>query len=418
MIRPGTFVWMFLAAGLITPLLPAATLSSLLHEAESRNPEIAAALRGWQAAAQIPSQVRVLPDPQVSIQQFSVGSPRPFAGYTNSNFAYIGLGVSQEIPYPGKLGLRAEAAERDTAMSRARYEAARRSVFLQVKESFIQIAYLQKILEIIRRNQTVLAQIVQITESRYSLGQGTQQDVLKAQLQSTRLLGELAHNHESMSRQQALMKKLLNRAAGAELIDAGELKETPLTLSSEDLVARVREQNPEISNARESVDKQSLLVELARKDRYPDFTVGYAWQHTADQFRDYHMLTLSARLPIYHRKKLDPEVAQATAELDQSRHEYESSVQQAYFDVRDQYIAAAAASDLLKIYREGTIPQSLAAFRAGLAAYESGTQNAASVLESFLESLSLEEAYWKTLADHETALARLEQITGVTLRQE
>jgi outer membrane protein TolC len=418
MIRPGTLLWAILAAGLITPVLPAAPLSSLLHEAESRNPEIAAALRGWQATAQVPSQVRVLPDPQVSIQQLSVGSPRPFAGFTNSDFAYIGVGVSQEIPYPGKLRLRAEAAAHDAAMSRVRYEATRRTVFLQVEECFFQIAYLQKILEIIRRNRTVLAQIVQITESRYSLGQGTQQDVLKAQLQSTRLLGELTHLHQSMDRQQALMRKLLNRAADAEPVEAEELKETPLTVASEDLVARVRAQNPEISTAREAVEKQSLVLELARKDRYPDFTVQYTWQHTAEQFRDYHMLTLSARLPIYRRKKLDPEIAQATAELNQSRHEYENSVQQVYFDVRDQYIAATAASDLLKIYREGTIPQALAAFRAGLAAYQSGTQNVASVLESFLDSLSLEEAYWKTLADHETALARLEQITGVTIRQE
>jgi outer membrane protein TolC len=418
MIRPGPFFLAILAAGVVAPALPAATLSSLLREAESRNPDIAAALRGWQASAQVPSQVRVLPDPEVSVQQFSVGSPRPFAGYSNSNFAYIGLGVSQEIPYPGKLGLRAEAAQRDTAMSRARYEATRRSVFLQVKECFIRIAYLEKTLQIIQRNQRVLGQIVQISEARYSLGQGTQQDVLKAQLQSTELLSELAHHHELLSRQQALMAKLLNRSSGAEPVDADELTETPLTISSEELLARVRTQNPEISNAQEAVNKKSLLLELARKDRYPDFTVQYSWQHTAEQFRDYHMLTFSARLPIYRRKKLDPAITQATEGLNQSRREYESSVQEAYFDVRDQYIAATTASELLKIYREGSIPQALGVFRAGLAAYQEGTQNVAPVLESFLDSLSLEEAYWKTLAEHETALARLEEISGAAIREE
>jgi cobalt-zinc-cadmium efflux system outer membrane protein len=418
MIRPGPFLCAILAAGVLTPALPATTLSSLLREAQSRNPEIAAALRGWRASAQTPSQVRVLPDPEVSVQQLSVGSPRPFAGYSNSDFAYIGLGISQEIPYPGKLTLRAEAAQRDAAMSQARYEATRRSVFLQVKECFIQIAWLQKTLELIQRNQTVLKQIAQISEARYSLGQGTQQDVLKAQLQSTQLLSELAHHHELLSRQQALMSKLLNRAADAAPVEADELTETPLTVSSEGLLATVRTQNPEILNAQEAVNKRSLLLELARKDRYPDFTVQYSWQHTAAQFRDYHMLTFSARLPIYRTRKLDPEVTQATEGLNQSRREYESSVQQAYFDVRDQYIAATTASELLKIYREGTIPQALAVFRAGLAAYQAGTQNVASVLESFLDSLSLEEAYWKTVADHETALARLEEITGVAIRKE
>jgi outer membrane protein TolC len=412
------FVPAVVAAGLLAPTLPATTLSSLLREAEGHNPDIAAALRGWQAAAQVPSQLTVLPDPQVSVQHFSVGSPRPFAGYSNSNFGYLGFGVSQDIPYPGKRRLRAESAQRDAAMSRASYETTRRSIFLQVKECYFQIAYLQKTLGVIQRNQTVLAQIVQITEARYRLGQGTQQDVLKAQLQATKLLSDLAHHHELLNRQQALMDKLLNRPGDGERIEADDLTETPLTVPADDLLAQARTQNPDISGAQEAINKQSLQVELARKDRYPDFNVQYAWQHTASPFRDYYMLTFSARLPIYRRKKLDPEIAQATEGLNQSRRQYESSVQQAYFDVRDQYIAATTSSELLKIYREGTIPQALATFRAGLTAYQAGTQDFASVLASFLDSLHFDEEYWKTLADHETAVARLEQITGATLRQE
>src|SRR5258708_9463401 len=82
--------------GLTTPL------SELLAEAEKNNPRIEAARQGWQAAKHVPTQVSTLPDPQFNLQHVSVGSPRPFAGYTNSDFAYLRLGVSQDIPYPGK----------------------------------------------------------------------------------------------------------------------------------------------------------------------------------------------------------------------------------------------------------------------------------------------------------------------------
>ncbi len=83
----------------------ATSLQDLLTEAEQNNPQIQAARQGWQAAKQVPSQVSTLPDPQFNLQQLNVGSPRPFAGYTNSDFAYVGLGVSQDFPYPGKLRL-------------------------------------------------------------------------------------------------------------------------------------------------------------------------------------------------------------------------------------------------------------------------------------------------------------------------
>ena len=86
-------------------------LSALIAEAEARNPQIAAAHHAWKAAAEVPKQMTTLPDPRITVQQFSVGSPKPFAGYTNSDFAYLGIGASQELPYRGKLRLRGQVAE-------------------------------------------------------------------------------------------------------------------------------------------------------------------------------------------------------------------------------------------------------------------------------------------------------------------
>src|SRR6185437_100751 len=197
----------------------AASLDSLLADAARDNPDIAASMHAWRAAAQAPSQVAVLPDPQVTVQSFSVGSPRPFAGYTNSDFAYVGFGISQDVPYPGKLSLRSQAAERDAAVARDRYEATRVSIVEQVKASYFELAYIQKTLALLQRDQTLLEQIEKIATARYRLGKGTQQDILKAQLQKTRILNELAHHHELMGMQQALLSKLLNRPPGADAIE-------------------------------------------------------------------------------------------------------------------------------------------------------------------------------------------------------
>src|SRR2546427_400170 len=107
-------------------------LDSLVDEADRNNPQILASRHGWKAATQVPSQVSTPPDPQITVQQLSVGSPRPFAGFSNSDFAYFGLGISQDLPYPGKLRLRGEAARRGAAAERERYEAVRRSVIDEI----------------------------------------------------------------------------------------------------------------------------------------------------------------------------------------------------------------------------------------------------------------------------------------------
>ena len=393
----------------------ATSLKQLFDEASHRNPDIAAALNAWQATAQVATQVSTLSDPQLTVQHVAVGSPRPFAGYSNSDFAYIGFGVSQDLPWPGKLRLRAEAADRDSAATRQKFEATRRDVFRQIAATYFQLGYIQKTLGVLERNQELLDQIEKIADARYRLGQGSQQDVLKAQLQKTKILNDLVHHHALMDSEQAQLKKLLNRSTDDGEIAVDDLTETPLNYTSDELLANVRTENPDVASEQEMVRKESLNVEIARKDRYPDFSVQYMWQHNAEQFRDYYMLSFSARLPIYRKRKLDPELTQAVDDLNRSRREYESRVQQVYFDVRDQYISAETASQMLKIYREGLIPQALATFRAGLAAYQAGSQDFETLLSAYLDVLNFDEEYWKTLAERETALARIEQLSGVRI---
>src|ERR1700736_871295 len=379
---------------------PATPILALLSEATQQNPEILAARRAWQAAAQVPSQVSTMPDPQVTIQHLAVGSPRPFAGFSNSDFAYIGFGISQDLPYPGKLKLKGEAAQQDAAVGREKLEAVRRSILQQVKDAYFQIAYVQQTLEVLDRNGKLLEQIEKIADGRYRVGEGSQQDILKAQLERTKLLREVAHHHELMDTQQAQLIKLLNRPPGSPEILAESLVETPLRFTSNELLEKVRSENPEVTSQQEMVKKQSLQVEIARKDRYPDFSVQYMWQHTAEQFRDYYMLSFSARIPIYRRRKLNPEMNQTVEELNRSRREYESQVQSSYFDVRNQYIAADTASQMLKIYREGLIPQALATYQAGLASYQTGTLDFESLFSTFMDVLNFDGEYWKTLMEH------------------
>jgi len=393
----------------------ATPLAKLVEEAERNNPQILAARRAWQAATQVPTQVSTLPDPELMVQQFAVGSPRPFAGFTNSDFAYIGLGVSQELPYPGKLRLRGEMAQREAASRRQQVEARRRSVIAQLKATYFRLAYIQQALGVLHRDESLLEQIEKIAEARYRVGQGNQQDVLKAQLQRTKIVQELEIQNQEMGSLEAQLKQVLNRPPNSPDITTEAISETLLPYTSDELLALVRTQNPDVATQQEMVRRESLQVELARKDFYPDFKLQYMWQHTGAPFRDYYMLTFGARLPIWRSRKQQPELAQAAEELNSSRREYEARVQDTFFEVRDQFVKAQTGGRLLKVYREGLIPQATATFDAGLAAYQVGREDFQTLLDSFLDVLNLDIEYWRTLADHETALARIEQLTGITL---
>jgi cobalt-zinc-cadmium efflux system outer membrane protein len=400
-------------AGAVTPL------SELLAEAEKNNPQIEAARQGWQAAKQVPTQVSTLPDPQFNLQQFSVGSPRPFAGYTNSDFAYIGLGISQDIPYPGKLQLKGEIAKREADVSQQLVESTRRRVLAELKAAYFQLAYLSKTLRILEQDGDLLKQVEQAADARYRSGMGTQQDVLQAQLQKTKLLREIAMHHLQVGKLEAQLKQLLSRSQESPDIETADLLETPLVQTYADLLAAAQVQNPEIASAQKMIEKQSLQVDLARKDFYPDFNVQYMWQRTdPTQFRAYYMLSVGIKVPIYRSRKQRPELAQAESEQLRAGSEFQAQSQQLAGDLRSQYVIVQQTSELLKIHREGLSPQARSEFQAGLAAYQSGKQDFQALLTAFLDVLHLDEDYWQNIAEYETAIARLEQLTGLSLQEE
>lgn len=394
----------------------ATPLAALLDETERDNSDIQAARQGSDAAKQVPAQASALPDPQFQVQQFDVGSPRPFAGYTNSNFAYVGLGASQDIPYPGKLKLRGEIAKRDADIASNRADSVSREVLAEVKAAYFQLGYLSQTLAILDNDQQLLRQVEQAAEARYRSGMGNQQDVLQAQVQQTKLLRDISMHHLEAGKIQTRLKQFLNRPQSAADIEPFPLQETHLEASFDDLLLAAQTQNPDLAATQNMIERQTLNVDVAHKDFYPDFNAQVMWERTDPaQYRAYYMFTLGIKIPLHYGKQRS-ELAQAEAELSRSRSEREAQSQQLAANLRDQYLIAQQTADVLKINREGLIPQARGSFQSGLAAYQNNRQDFQALLTSYLDILRIEQENWQSLADHETALARIEQMTGLPLQ--
>jgi len=411
--------WVFLLGALVCATAPGETnaatpLRDLIAEAERNNPEIAAATHGWQAGTHTARQVSALPDTQLMVQQFAVGSPRPFAGFSNSDFAYIGFGVAQEFPYPGKRGLRAQAANQEADSLHAQADVLRTQIIEKLKTTYYELAYFQQSLEVLHSNDSLLTGIEQIAEARYRAGQGSQQEVLKAQLQRTRLLQEVTARQGSSERLQAMLKQLLGRAQDSADIIAEPLAVRPLATPPGELRRLAQQQNPGIRAANSMLGKTETQAALAHREFRPDFNVQYMYQHTGSAFRDYYMATLGVTLPNRGRKKA--ELAEATERHTQAGKQAETEIQRVQAEIQGQYAQAETSARQLKIYQEGLLPQSEAVFRAALAAYQSNRQDFQMLFSSWLERLDLELQYQRELLEHESALARIEALTGVTIQ--
>ena len=399
------------AAGMAENGGMATSLRELIQEAEQKNPQIAASYHAWQASRNVPKQASSLPETELSVQQFSVGSPRPFAGYSNSDFAYIGFGASQDIPYPGKRQLRARVAEHEADSMEAQTDSVRRAVVGNLKTVYFRLAYIQQTLGVLQKSDQLLNQVQEATEARYRVGQGNQQDVLKAQLQHTKILQGIAHHHQEEGLLEAQIKQVLGRPQESADIVVETLTLRALPYTAAELLQRAREQNPDLHSKQASIRQQETQVELAHKNFRPDFNVQYTYEHTASQFRDYYMATFGIRLPNRGRQKA--ELAEAQENQERARQELDSESQRVLSEVQQQYVRARTSEERLKIYSDGLVPQSEATFQSALSAYQSNRQDFESLLSGFLDVLNFDLEYRSELVEHESALAELERLTEV-----
>jgi cobalt-zinc-cadmium efflux system outer membrane protein len=394
-------------AGVATPL------ATLIEEAKRSNPAILTAERAAKAATFVAPQMSTLPDPQFTLQQLSVGSPRPFAGYTNSDFAYIGLGASQQLPYPGKLKLRGAVADGDAATTKAHTEVVVEDEIEMLKTTYFRLAYLQQTLGTLQRNAALLQQVEEQTEAHYSTGQGNQQDVLKAQLERTKILREISMHHQLVGEAQAELKRILRRSQDSPDIVAEPIAATFLRYTATELREKVREQNPNIQEHSAMVQRNQTAVALAQKEFRPDFGVSYMYENTDGKFRDDYELSFSVNFP--RRKPRQAALAEAQLNVERAQADLDTQLQAALAEVQKQYVMVKTSEEQLLIYRDGLVPQAEATIQAGLAAYESNREDFETLFSSFMDVLNLNLEDQQTILEHETALAHIERITGVTL---
>jgi len=421
--RREGLIWLLLVFSMIFSSIAAAEpdpqarsapeiLDVLIQEALARSPMIISARKHWQALTKVPLQVSTLPDPMVGLQQLTVGSPQPFSGYETSDFYYTGFGMSQDIPGPGKLGLRANQAEKEAEAARAAYLVQQRQVIEQVRETYFNLFYLRKMLDSLHGTQSELNHVAQTTEAQYHVAMAQQQDVLKAQLAQTDILKDLEMNDGEFQQGQASLKAIIGREQDSPNIEIGEITPTVITLSDSQLLQLALAKSRMLQQVNAMEQQSDAALAIAKRDYIPDFNVGYTYQKTGPGFRDYYMLTLGMKVPLYFWRKQTPAVEQAALEKESTSADSYATRLSVLSDLQNQIIALRTTSRVLKLYSDGLIPQAEETLISGTAAYRVGKIDFQTLLSAVIDMLRVKQEYFRTLADHEIAIAKIRQTIG------
>ncbi|MCH7766949.1 MAG: TolC family protein [Acidobacteria bacterium] len=387
-------------------------LEALVQEALENNPGVQSALRRVEAWRRRVPQARSFPDPVLGVGW--MGEIRPFSLMRNDPSSFRSITAKQKIPFPGKLKLRGQIAGREAEAAWWDYETIRRRVAAQVKVTYYDYFYYHQAIEITRKDKDLLGKLAQIAVVRYQVGKGIQQDVLRAQVELSRILQRLTVLEQQEKTAQVRLNTLLYRQPDAPLPPPAALEQSQLTYSLESLYQLARENDTGLQREQQMIERNQLAVNLARKEFYPDLSIAYMYQNRP-LMQEMHGVTFSINIPVFYKSKQREGVNEATLELLSARRSRDNRETLLSFEVKQHYLAAKAADELARLYSQAIVPQSSLALDSALAAYEVGSVDFLTVLDSFITVLDYEINYYRELSNYQIALARLEPLVSVPL---
>lgn len=389
-------------------------LARLVEEALARNPEILAARKKLEAARQRPAAEASLPEPMLSIGWASIGGPLPGQGLGREPMARAGFMASQTLPAPGKLGLRRRIALEEAGAAGHEYAAVERRIVAQLKSAWYRLHHAQEMLDVAARSRALLDRLHQIALARYQAGQGSQKELLEAQIRLTVLEAKEASLEQERRRSEAEINALRARPLEEPVPRpaVAEPREAPARL--EDLYEKARLESPALAALRRQVRRAELGLELARKESSPDVTVAAGYYNMGGMPPMFEV-KVDIPLPLLRRARLGALAAGQAHEAEAARRSYQAAGNELLFRIKDEWLASGAAWRLLRIYSTTLVPQTALALDAALAAYEAGRGSFADVLAQAAAMLEAEENYHAALRDYHLALVRLEELTGADL---
>jgi cobalt-zinc-cadmium efflux system outer membrane protein len=379
-------------------------LQALVAEALAHNPDLLAAQSAIAAAQAATARASVRPDPMVSMT------------YTNDGWApslgampmtTLGFMVSQQLPYSGKLQLRADMAASQARQFAPPLARARLSIEAAVTRAYYGLLLARELLSLTAEQRTLWQQIEVVVRERYAVGQGAQPDVLRVQTEVTRVEQRAIEQAAEAELRLAEINRLLARSPDAPLETPARLVLTPLAGSAQDAVDQARAISPELVGAGLAIETSTAAAALARRDLKPDFTIqgGYMNRGGLDAM---WVAGVGVSWP-FNKKARESAIAEAEIRAKGGQHVIESMELQLAWRTRERFTRAKTAEKLVALYDGGIVPQDQMTVEAAIANIQTGKVPFVSVLEAMTALYADRWARTGLVADHARLRASLRE---------
>jgi outer membrane protein TolC len=395
-----------------------ATLSNYLAYAAIHNPGLEAAFNRWKASLERIPQVRTLPDPRFNYRYFIENVETRVGPQRQS------LGLSQMFPWFGKLELRGGVAVEAARAAQARYEAEKLKLFFNVKKTYYEYYYLARVIAVVRENLELVKYLEEVARTRFKTAEGGHPDVIRAQVELGKLDDRLRTLQDLRGPMMARLNALLNRPTQTPLPWPKQIAEELVAVDDKQLFDWLGKNNPQLTALQHQIAQQRESIRLARKDYYPDLTVGVDYIDTgdavmpgaADSGNDPILVGVSLNIPLW-RDKYDAAVRESLARFGAVTKTHVDRQNTLEADLKTAIYYFHDAERKIDLYRDTLVPKAKQSIKATEAAFRAGTAGFIDLIDAERVLLEFQLAFERALTDRGSRLAEIEMLVGRELNR-
>ncbi len=383
-----------------------------------RNPSIRAAERRVERfGARVP-QVTSLDDPMFQVA--------PFGDMAETAAGQVGLmtGVSQKLPFPGKLDTRGRIAERDVAMALTDLRQTRLRVVADTRRAYWSYYFTTRALQATRQSRSLLGKLKQIAETQYKAGTRSQADVLRASVELSNLDNDRVVLGQRQATARSMLNQLMDRPVDAAWPEPRVVAMERLAAGLDDLLAAAARHNPALAKVHERIEQFRQRQKLARLNRWPDLTVSANYNAVDDgglsgvaNGDDQWWFGFGVNLPIW-TEKYEAAEREALQGMLEGVADLTAEQNRIAFQVQDAYLKVQAQQKLVELFKDVIIPQARQTVEASSSGYRAGSVDFLTLMDNWRKLLNFELMEHRALAEMEQAIADLERAVGTPVARE
>ncbi len=395
------------------------SLDSLTSLAVKVSPKLKMLQAKTEAAASRIEQNSNLPDPTLTLGLANL--PVNSFSFTQEPMTGKIVGLSQGIPFPGKLGAVAEAASKDVDIVKQEYDDAKNEIIKNVSQSYYELRYIRKAISVEKESKNLLSDIANVVRTKYEVSTASQQNLLKVELELTNISDKI----EDLKSKEASINADLNAQLllpSDNLIVTGEIPEISFRkYTVEDLDSLAVRNRAYLKGFRLAQEKAILQENLAKYDRYPNFNLSLQYSQrdeiakTNTPLTDFFSVMVGVSLPLNYGGKISAKIQETESLQEMYAQQYSLAQQMLAQNFGSSVAKLNSLEQRIKLINEAEYPQAQQTFNSALSSYQTGQIDFINVIDSQSKLYQVETNLYRLKTDYLKEIAGLEFLTGSDL---